>query len=183
MIAGMFTPGSFALALTLFASTPPYPEDPFADEYRVPASSEVGVGEGQLRPMLLGGYLANGGGLVVRGTTEYTASTFFALRASMEVQRSAGTALQAQSARAGAAMHLLPYRRVDVGVWFEAGPSWVQQPTGASRWAPLLVGGVSLDIGITTLLFARVEAQLGWATVAPSTYLRPAVLAGFGVAL
>src|SRR5688572_25818325 len=149
---------ALSVAIGLLGAAPTYPEDPFADEYRVPSSSEVGLGAGQLRPMLLGG-ASPGAGAVMRGTTEYLPGAYFGLRGSLELQLAVpADRLTLHSARAGASVHLLPYRRVDVGVWFEGGPALV-----GGRLLPLLVGGLSADIGLSTLLFVHVDAQLGWA--------------------
>lgn len=163
-------PAALQLALIIFAAAP-YPEDPFADEYVVPRVSEVGVGEAQVRTMLLGGVFADGGGFLARGSAEYTASSYFSVRASLEVQRATSPF---HSARAGAGLHLLPYRRVDVGAWFEGGPAYV-----SGQVMPMLAGGLSLDIGLSTLFFLHFDAQLGWANAT----FRPAALAGIGLTL
>ena len=165
---------AFTLTAALLAADPP-PEDPFADEYRVPSSSEVGLGAGQLRTMLLAGMMTNRG-LVGRGTAEWMASAFFSVRGSLEVQAAADPSLH--SARAGAGLHLFPYRRVDVGFFVEGGPAY---SLGGSL-VPLVNGGMSLSVGLSTLLFFQLDAQVGWANV-PDRWIRPALLIGLGATL
>lgn len=179
----MFVSISAAVAFALSQQpAPSSPEDPFSDEYVVPSRSEVGVGDGQTRMFGLFGVFADGPGWVARGTTEHMASAFFGVRGSLEWQFGAASEHgQLSSARAGAGLHFFPYRVIDVGVFFEAGPA---VSLASRRTAPLLVGGLSANIGLSTMFFFHLEAQFGWATVpgAP-VYRRPSVLAGFGVTL
>src|SRR5688500_9748382 len=82
-----------------------------------------------------------------RGTTEYMASSYFSVRGSLEAQLSGNPSLQ--SARAGAGLHLLPYRRIDVGFFIEGGPSYGV----LTGFRPVVVGGMSFSAGLSTLLF------------------------------
>ena len=165
----------FALALAAFFSAADHPPDPFAAEYQPEPSREVGVGAGQIRAIALGGF--TGFDATVRGTLEYTPSPYFGLRASTEAQLTRlNGAPRPLSFRAGIGVHFLPYRRADLGLWFEAGPALFDFGSPV----PLLVGGASLELALSAVLFIRLEAQLGWA--GPS-YLRPSVFAGPGLAL
>ena len=172
-----------SLILIFSLAQAPYPEDPFAEEYRLQSSSELGVAAGQIRPIAFAGVLGREIDVLIRGTTEWTTTAHFALRGSIELQPTQRTALaRLHSARAGIGVNLLPHRRFNVGLWFEAGPAYSTEPGTPARLLPLVVGGAALDFALSSIFFLRLEAQLGWTTL-PATWLRPAVLAGLGVTL
>ncbi len=165
------------LVLAVLAADPSYPADPFAEEYSAPVSNEVGVGAGQVRPMLLVGVAGLSPDLSVRGTFEYTTLAYFGLRWSLEAQLTRFVDLpQPASARAGIGLHLLPYRRVDLGLFFEAGPA-LTDLAGQPRLTPMLVGGLGLEVAISELIYYRLEAQVAWASYekagAPATRAVP----------
>ncbi len=173
----------------LTRTTVPYPADPFAEEYRVPASREVGAAPGQVR--------FSGGGSVgvgragldlgLQGTLELMTVSWLGVRAS-----AAGVLFPAAgepplaSLRAGPSVHLLPYRRVDVTSFLEGGLGVVTSPEVTAM--PVISPGGTIDVWLSSALFVRLEGRVDWGIYAlDDSRARPLLRAvgslGLGVGL
>jgi hypothetical protein len=171
--------------------TPPtsHPPDPLADEYLPLPPRGYGAAPGQLRFIALGGggYYRDGH-IAGQGTIETIALPNLGLRGSLEASVPFGlTDAQLFSARIGPAFHLLPYRRVDLGVFVEAGGATVDifraRRTGMFAFTP----GVTFDVALGAYWAMRLEAQLQAGTADRDGHadlvLVPMFLFGFGPVL
>lgn len=183
--------GSLALAV-LASSTPAraeHPPDPFAREYEVPADRDVGAAAGQFRAIGSGlvGYGRPGAELGLHGTLELMTFAYLGVRASLEstLLRPAGDPMLL-SGKVGPSLHLFPYRRVDVSLFFEGGVAGVDL-TGSATAMPILSPGGTLEIWVAPWAFLRGEAHLDWgiygSSEVPHGYLRLVGVGGLGVAM
>ena len=168
----------------------PYPPDPFAERYRPPEASQVGTAAGQVRLLLAAGsLLIDGPQIGVQATAEFMTFAFLGVRLS-----TLGTAARLDSAgpatwswKAGPSLHFLPYRRVDLGLFLEAGPAALDPFGDHSAWAPLLDIGATLDVSLSSFWLLRLEGNLGWGVYErggeAATYFGPGFLLGVGVQL
>lgn len=181
-----------ALVLVVPRAAPvaaPYPADPFADEYASPeAEKEVGTAAGQLRCSSAAGAAGPIADPTLLGTIEIMPHAHLGVRASSALQLSGRSGDPAPWAfRVGPSLHLLPYRRVDLAVFFEGGPAIADLFVSAPKVSPMVVFGAELSLALSPLFFVKLQGELGWATFddegSARRYLRPALFLGLGVSL
>jgi hypothetical protein len=178
------------VSLTAGAARADHPPDPFAGEYRLPRAREVGTTAGQFR-MIGSGVLALGGSapeLGLHGTLELMTFAYLGVRGSLQT-----TVLHADdeplvaAARVGPSLHLLPYRRVDVSLFFEGGAALVKPRSTHLTAMPVLAPGLTLEVWLASWALIRLEGHLEWglyeAPPEASRYLRYVGLMGLGFAL
>ena len=126
-----------------------HPPDPFAREYEVPAARDVGAAAGQFRAIGSGllAYGRPGPSLGLHGTLELMTFAYLGVRASLEstLLRPDGDPMLL-AGKVGPSLHLLPYRRFDVSLFFEGGVAGVDL-TGSATAMPILSPGGTLEIG------------------------------------
>ena len=187
-------PGSTVLVgLAVLAAPSParadHPPDPFAREYEVPAARDVGAAAGQLRAIGSGlvAYGRPGPSLGLHGTLELMTFAYLGVRASLEstLLRPDGDPMLV-AGKIGPSLHLLPYRRFDVSLFFEGGVAGVDL-TGSATAMPILSPGGTLELWVSPWAFLRGEAHLDWgiygAAGEPHGYLRLVGVGGLGVAI
>jgi hypothetical protein len=172
------------------AALPAHPPDPYAAEYVVaPSDDDVGTAAGQARAFA-GGLLGigrDGPELGAQGTLELMASAYLGVRASL-----AWTALRPGgepmllAASIGPSLHLVPYRRVDVSLFFEGGFAGVDL-TGRPTAMPIVSPGLAVEVWLTGWAFLRGEGRIDWGIYGTSDaahgYLRLFAVAGPGIAI
>jgi hypothetical protein len=162
-------------------------------EYAVPHAAEVGTAANQFQIVgLVGGSLGafDAGNDVLatgQGTLEYVAIPWIGVRASSDLAIPVWGGVQPWSFRLGPSLHLLPYRRVDVGLFFEGGFATVDLFTSRRTAMPIAVGGGVIDIALSASWMVRLEGHLtlGIANTegAATTYGYATGLVGLGYVL
>jgi hypothetical protein len=167
-----------------------HPPDPFAAEYRVPEAREVGTTAGQLRIVGSGvvGVGRGGSELGLAGTLELLTFAYLGVRGTLETSvLPPDDGPFVMSARVGPSLHLLPYRRIDVALFFEAGAALLEPRTRHKTGMPVLAPGLGLDIWLASWATIRVEGHLDWGIYElrdeARSYLRFAGQCGLGFAL
>jgi hypothetical protein len=171
------------------AAGKPYPSDPFADEYLPLPPRGVGAAPGQIHVQVLGGagYYRDAH-LAGQGTFEVVALPNIGFRGSLETTVPLGlTDAQLFAARVGPALHLLPYRRVDLGLYLEAGGALVDVFRSRRTAMLTVVPGATFDIALGAYWAMHFEAQLQAGTAdrgdRAELVLVPALLFGIGPVL
>lgn len=178
-----------AVSTSSIAAQAQHPPDPFAHEYEVPAERDVGAAAGQLRAIGSGliGYGRSGPELGLQGTLELMTFAYLGVRASLEstLLRPGGDPMLL-AGKVGPSLHLLPYRRFDVSLFFEGGIAGVDL-TGSPTAMPILSPGGTLELWVAPWAFLRGEAHVDWGIFgsndAPHGYLRVMGVGGLGVAM
>ncbi len=168
-----------------------HPPDPFAEEYKIPsADDEVGATAGQFRAVG-SSYLALGRGgpsLGVHGTLELMTFAYLGVRGSLQADAfPPARAPSAWLAKTGPSLHLFPYHRFDVSLFFEAGIG-VLDPFEAHHTAmPVLAPGGTVEAWLSSSWFLRAEGHIDWGIYelgdGPRAHLREVGLLGIGYAL
>jgi hypothetical protein len=166
----------------------PLPDDPLAAEYAPPRASEVGTTAGQLRIFALGGgAIGKGASIAGQGTLELMTIPWIGVRASSLLTLPVGDDPQFWSFRLGPSLHFLPYHVVDVSLFFDGGPAFVDLTTSKSTIMPSLGAGASLSIALSSYFVLHFEAlaQVGIADRggAANRYAQGVGLAGLGLTL
>lgn len=195
--------GVCALALMLSAALPlkaqdspgNYPEDPFAEERRHLAPTEVGTARGQTQFTALGALVSGpqsddtfqGGQL----STEFVLHEFMGIRNTVFQDLTgtdfSGLDYRISSLRVGPALHLRPYRRVDIGSYAEGGIALLDLfESGSSARAPEVALGGFISIFVDSFVFVRLELQRTWTRIdtedVAGSQNRTAGMLGIGVA-
>ncbi|MGD0525026.1 MAG: hypothetical protein ABSE49_07775 [Polyangiaceae bacterium] len=183
--------GSVTLALltSSAAAGAQHPADPFAREYEVPREEDVGAAAGQFRAIGSGlvGYGRPGAELGLHGTLELMTFAYVGVRASLEstLLRPGGDPMLL-AGKIGPSLHLFPYRRVDLSVFFEAGVAGIDL-TGNATAMPIVSPGGTLEIWVAPWAFLCGEAHLDWgiygSSDVPHGFLRLVGVGGLGVAM
>ncbi len=167
-----------------------YPEDPFADSYRMPRKRELGTVAGQFR--MIGTALVNPRGadseLGLHGTLELMTFAYLGVRGSLQTTLFKPHDVPLVfAAKAGAALHVLPYRRVDLSFYFEGGVGVVAPTKPNSAPMPLCSPGLTFDIWLSHWAFLHTDVHLDWGIYeranAAHNYVRVGTLLGLGIAL
>ncbi len=172
---------SLLLAVALLA-TPP---DPFAEEYLPPEPREVGAAPGQFRFLAGGGLVHLVPDLAIFGGLEWMASAWLGVRGTGMIQLTRfKDAPQLISGRLGPWLHLLPYHRVDLGLFFEGGWALLDVLRASRNAAPVIAAGGFLDVHLTSYLFIHSQLELDWLVRPGDGHLFfPVAWLGVGLAL
>ena len=141
------------------------PEDPFADQYEPHPPVEVGTAAGQFRGML-GAGLAWGEGPEVLSTLtlEVMTDSFVGIRLTSSATLLPSSELPGSfSLQTGVALHVLPYRPVDLGVFLEGGVLFLDPLDGDT--SPVTTPGAFFEVALSTYWFVHLEGRLPWAVV------------------
>lgn len=163
------------------------PPDPFAGEYRPPVADEVGTAAGQVRVIGAAGVRATGGAQLLGQTTlEIMTLAIAGVRLSSPL--SSGSDDPSLVAwKLGPSLHLLPYRRIDVSLFMEAGAALLSPFSGDRQWTPVVSGGLGFDLSLSTYWFVHAEASLDWLRAdvggASDAVWAPGALLGIGFGL
>ena len=186
---------ALVLSLPVMATARDYPADPFAFEREPLRASEIGSARGQTQLSVLGALVSgNASDDIYFGGklgAEFMLHEFVALRLTgfQDLTETDFESIDYRltSVRAGSALHLQPYRRVDLGPYSEGGIVSVNRigPGKSGDTAPEVVIGGFITIHLTSSYFMRLELERAWARLdlgdgVRSEY-RTAALAGFGV--
>ena len=143
------------------------PNYPFPDEYEIPREKELGTTAGQWRIRALFGGAYGGSmkpnvspALAMNVVTEWMLTSMIGLRWTGAATIPLGDAPQVFAGRLGPSLHLLPYRRVDVGAFFDGGLATLDLFRANRTLLPVLGAGGTLDISLTGTLAMHVEASL-----------------------
>src|SRR5262249_37895257 len=121
--------------------------------------------------------------LAVFGALEWMASGWIGLRATGMVQLSRfKDAPHEISGRLGPWLHLLPYRRVDFGLFFEGGFTVLDLLRASRNAAPVIAAGGSLDVHLPTYLFIHSQLEVD-GVVRPAEGPLFSPVAGLGLGL
>jgi hypothetical protein len=170
--------------------TAPHPADPFADEYAMPKKRQVGTTAGQFR-MVGSGMITLGGkgsGFGVHGGLELMTFPYLGVRGSLQTTF-AGPSSEPLvfAAKAGPSFHLLPYRRVDLSLFFEGGVAVVEPTKPDSTPMPMFSPGGTLELWMSHFSFLRLEGRLDWGLYdragQAQLYRRFGGLFGLGIAI
>lgn len=177
------------------ADTPTYPEDPFASEYERQPATQVGTARGQTRLSALGALVSGGNSadIYLGGQLgiEFMLHEFGGVRivGFQDVVDTDGLGLKYKfsSMRVGPALHLSPYRRVDVGVHAAGGMLVVDMIDGkTAQKAPEAVLGGFITIHVDSFMFVQLELERAWANIEIGNVYTPqhrtAAMLGLGVA-
>jgi hypothetical protein len=180
-----------ALSAEITSAAPPagtpYPADPFAAEYRIPARRDVGAAAGQFRVMGSGLLALGRDGLDAGGTGTLELMTFayVGVRASSEALFLGAGNPSLWAARVGPSLHLLPYSRVDLSGYLEAGVAGLGLFGSNATAAPMLSPGGCIDVWLDSLFFLHLDGHLDWAVYSLAdqahAYLRLVGGAGLGL--
>ncbi|MCK0152105.1 hypothetical protein MWU49_00165 [Alcanivorax sp. S6407] len=187
--------GLLALCCSAPVLAADYPEDPFEFDRRPMADSEIGTAPGQMQFTVLGALVEGdvsddlyfGGQLGL----EYVMHEFYGIRMSgfQDVSESSFSSLDynVTSIRFGPAMHLQPYRRVDLGSYLEGGMAILDMFGGdQDDTAPEVALGGFITIHLDSFYFVRLELQRSWTTLEIDDVLqshhRTAAMLGIGAA-
>ncbi len=182
-------PGSQAPADKPVWATP-HPADPFAGEYVMPKKRQIGTTSGQFR-MVGSGMFTLGGkgpGFGLHGNLELMTFPYLGVRGSLQTTVvSANREPLVFAAKAGPSFHLLPYRRVDLSLFFEGGVAVVQPTKPESTPMPIFSPGGTLELWLSHYAFLRLEGRLDWGIYergdAARIYRRFGGLFGLGIAI
>lgn len=164
------------------------PADPFADEYRPPHETELGTSAGQLRFLAsAGGMIDSGASLAGQGTFELMTIPWIGVRASTLVTAPLRNDPQLVSFRLGPSFHLLPYRRFDLSLFFDAGPALVDVATSQRTVMPVLAAGLTFEIALSSLFVLHFEGLVHGGVAdrqgVAHEYVGPVGLMGLGLTL
>ena len=169
----------------------PTPTYPFPEEYVVPKANEVGTTAGQLRIRgLLGGTYGSvlgsrqGAAFAMQSVIEGMLTSAVGLRATSYASIPFDTAPQILAGRFGPSLHFLPYRRLDVGMFFDAGLATLDLFRANRTLLPMLGGGLTLDYSLSSFfaLHGELSGQGGIADEgAARVVLLGSALGGIGV--
>lgn len=170
------------------APTPPYP---FPEEYVVPKAEELGTAAGQIRVRgFLGGTYGtalgsrHGLALGMAGVVEGMLTPMVGLRATGFASIPFDAGPQILAARFGPSVHFLPYRRVDLGLFCDAGFATLDLFRANRTLFPMLGGGLTLDYALSSFfaLHGELSGQGGIADEgAARVILLGSALGGIGV--
>jgi hypothetical protein len=185
-----------ALALAPAVARAEHPPDPFASQYVVPPDRDFGTAAGQLR--------AIGSGLVafgpagpevgLQGTLELMTLAYVGVRSTLEwtALRPSGQPM-VLAGKIGPSLHLVPYRVVDVSLFFEGGVAGIDltSEAGPTTAAPILSPGATLQVWLASWAFLQAEGHVDWAVYtqpqpasdAARGYLRFVTTGGLGLAI
>lgn len=166
----------FLLSTALFASTPaaagdglfPYPPDPFAQDRMPIRKQEVGSARGQTHLFVLGSLVdgRNADDIYFAGQLgiEFQLHEFGAIRISgfQELANGDGERLlhNFTSVRVGPALHLRPYRMVDLGAYMEGGVLFVDAVDGHfGNTAPEVTFGGFFSIHFDSHNYVQLELE------------------------
>lgn len=142
----------------------PFPPYPFPEEYVVPQATEVGTTAGQIRARgFLGGTYGaelaqrHGPGLALQSVFEGMLTSVIGLRGTGFANIPFDASPQIFAARFGPSVHFLPYRRLDVGLFSDAGLATLDLFRANRTLFPLLGGGATLDYSLTSFLAMHLE--------------------------
>lgn len=181
------------LALLLAIAPAASPADPYPleAEYEVPVAKEVGTTAGQLRARGLagGGLIAsirerNTASIALEGVIEKMFVPWMGLRASGFISVPFDGQLQLMSARLGPSAHFLPYRSVDVGLFFDGGLATLDLFREERTAMAVLGSGSTLDVYVTSSVAFHFEGLLQGGIASRNgdarVILMPSLLGGFG---
>lgn len=184
--------GSSAPALA--AEPPPYPDDPFAWEREKMPATEIGTARGQTRLSALGALVSgnNSADIYLGGqlACEFMLHEFGGVRIAgfQDVfdTDNKGLAHKFSSIRVGPALHIQPYRRVDLGVYAEGGIVIVDFIDGRSSGkAPEAVLGGFITVHLDSFFFVQLELERAWANIEINNVYanqdRTAAMMGIGI--
>ncbi len=183
-----------ALLFLAFALTPLTSQAaayPLEAEYEVPAAKEVGTTAGQLRirGMAGGGLIASirersTASVALEGVIEKMFAPWIGLRASGFISVPFDGQLQLISARLGPSVHFLPYRAVDVGLFFDGGFATLDLFTDIRTAMAMLGSGTTLDVYVTSSVAIHFEGLLQGGIASRNgdarVILMPSLLTGLG---
>jgi hypothetical protein len=166
-----------------------HPPDPFASEYVVPADRDVGTTAGQFRMIGSGlvGIGADSPQLGLQGTLELMTLAYLGVRSTLEwtALRPSGEPMLL-AGKVGPSLHLLPYRPVDVSLFFEGGIAGIDL-TGQATAMPIISPGMTFQVWLASWAFLQAEGHLDWGIFATDSvargYLRAMGLGGLGIAI
>ena len=168
----------------------PHPADPFAGEYAMPRKRQVGTASGQFHMVGSGMFTLGGKGPAfgLHGNLELMTFPYLGVRGSLQTTV---FGIDAEplvfAAKAGPSFHLLPYRRVDLSLFFEGGVAVVRPTKPDSTPMPIFSPGGTLDLWLSHYAFFRLEGRLDWGIYeradAARIYRRFGGLFGLGIAI
>lgn len=177
-LSGLFAAPPAAAADGLF----PYPADPLAQDRRPIRTKEVGSARGQVHLFVLGALVDGksaddvyfGGQLGI----EFQLHEFGAIRISgfQELVDGEGESLthNLSSVRVGPALHLRPYRIVDLGAYMEGGVVFVDAVDGRfGDTAPEVVFGGFISIHFNSHNYLQLELEHAASNIAIDGVLAP----------
>ncbi len=151
-----------------------YPDDPFADDRLLLKPTEIGATRGQVQFSALGALVqgSNSKDTYLGGKLglEFMANEFGAIRITgfqdLVEQDGEQLAHKFSSARVGPALHLRPWKRVDLGPYLEGGIVVVDAVDGrSSAKEPEVALGGFITIHIDSYVFIRMELERAWTNV------------------
>jgi hypothetical protein len=166
------------------------PVDPFAGEYRLPRERELGTAAGQFR--IIGSLMLVSGGNEPRfglhGTLELMTFAYLGVRGSLESTLTGDSAdALLFAAKAGPSLHVLPYRPIDLSLFFEAGIAVVEPTSKHSTPMPVLGPGGTFEVWLSHGVFLRCQVHMDWGIYQQGEqgrrYKTWASLLGLGIAL
>lgn len=179
---------SDAPSLATDAPPPPGPF-PHEAEYRPPVATEIGTAAGQFRAIgSLGPALGRGGmqGAAL-GTLEQMTFAWLGVRGSTLVTVPFTGGAQLVSWRVGPSLHLIPYRRVDLGAYVDGGLALVDITKTRRAVMPAVAVGGTIDVSLTSMFFLHFEGLVHTGIASregvATTHLHPIGVAGLGIAL
>jgi hypothetical protein len=172
-----------------------YPDDPFADDRQLLRPSEIGATRGQVQFSALGALVQGGNSpdIYLGGKLglEFMLDEFGAVRITgfQDLVEADGQQLahKSSSARVGPALHLRPWKRVDLGPYLEGGVVVVDAVDGrtGAKAAEVALGGF-ITVHVDSFLFIRMELERAWTNVEVNNVVddrhRTAALLGLGIA-
>lgn len=166
------------------------PDDPFAGEYQLPRQRELGAVAGQFRiigsPMLVTS--PGGPQFGLHGTLELLTFAYLGVRGSLQSTLTGpDDAPLLFAAKSGPSLHVLPYRHVDLSLFFEAGAAVVEPTRKRSTPMPVLGPGATFEVWLSHGVFLRFQTHLDWGLYrspeAARRYKEWGSLLGLGIAL
>lgn len=151
-----------------------YPDDPFADDRLLLKPVEIGATRGQVQFSALGALVqgSNSKDTYLGGKLglEFMLDEFGAIRITgfqdLVEQDGEQLAHKFSSARVGPALHLRPWKRVDLGPYLEGGIVVVDAVDGrTSAKGPEVAMGGFITIHIDSYVFIRMELERAWTNV------------------
>ncbi|MFZ5756143.1 MAG: hypothetical protein ACOY3X_04535 [Pseudomonadota bacterium] len=176
LVTGLLTALSLGMPATAAAGEPagPWPGDPLAHERARIKPVEIGSARGQNSVFILGALVDgdNSSDIYFGGQlgVEFQLHEFGGIRISgfQDLADSEGETLahKFSSVRIGPVLHLRPYRRVDLGAYFEGGVLVVDAVDGkSSAKAPELTTGGFINIHLDSYIHIRLELEQSWSNV------------------
>lgn len=194
----LFQGASLLLLIATCASanaSRPYPADPFAMERRVLPATEIGTARGQTRVAIMGALVHGKSSqediyFGAKTSMEFVLHEFGAIRLTgfQDMLETDFKSLNHKftSARVGPALHLRPYRRIDLGPYLEAGALIVDAVDGKTKSGPEVALGGFISIHLDSYWFLQLELERSFARVEVDGLLgsqhRTAAMLGLGFA-